>query len=124
MHKNTNAVNVVHIRIDNPISIRKNILKTAIDTTKMLYSYNEILILRDKETKLINKFKSLYNEINKLQKNLQDSDLPKISEKYEAVSHEAENFKEIEPVADNDVDSLMAELRDVERKLKGLWNYN
>ena len=120
MPKNTNTVNVVHVKIDNPISIRKDILKTAIDTTKMLYSYNEILMLREKETKLINKFKSLHNEITRLQRNLQDSDLPKISEKYESTSHESEKFEEREAVVDNDVDKLMGELKDIERKLKSL----
>ena len=120
MSKNIiNTPNVVHVRIDNPISTRKEILKTAIDTTKMLYSYNEILMLRDKETKLINKFKVLHKEIIKLQKNLEDADLPKISDKYENTSHEPEKIEK-ETIVNDDVDRLMAELRDVERKLNSL----
>lgn len=119
MHKNTKASNVVHVKINEPISKRKDILKTAISLTKMLYSYNELFSLRDKEKRLIGKYNIIHKEIMKLQKNLQDHDLPVLpGEKYEEVSEI--DIPETSAVSDNDVNGLMQELKDVERKLKSL----
>jgi len=118
--KGSNSNSVVHVKLDRSIYIRKEILKTAIDTTKMLYNYKEILELKEMQSKLINKYALLYKDIVKLQKVLSDSDLPTLPSNFENIPHEDTHEFIEETEVNSDVDKLMSELKEVEKKLKSL----
>ena len=105
------AKNVVHVRINNPVGMRKEILKTAIDSTKVMYAFNEIIELRINEGKLIKKFDGLQKEIKKAFQNLEKT-LPVLPDNYEVKSEKTfeDNLgEEKEEVYGDDINSLMKE---------------
>ena len=109
---------VVHVRLDNPITIRKEILKTAIDSTKMLYAFKEIVDLRARDIQLFGKLQKINNEIKKAYSGLNNSGFPDLPKDLH-IKNETE-VKEVNKIVSNDVDDLMTELREVEKRLQSL----
>ncbi len=116
-HK-VNDEQVVHVRLNKPTSIRKEILKTAIDVTKIIQDAESLNVLRSSELALIWELKSIGKEIESLQKNLVEKDLPKLPiERQEKLKVHVEEVKLKEV---SDIDRLKAELAAIENKLKDL----
>jgi len=115
---------VMHIKIDRPISMRKEILKNAITATKLLQDYDEIKILRETKKSLFDELRSLGSEIIVLQRNLHNS-IPSLPE--EPTINKARDVNQTIPKFDfesvkekTDVDKLKGELAEIEAKLKQL----
>ena len=114
----------MHIKIDRPISMRKEILKNAITATKLLQDYDEIKILRETKKSLFDELRSLGSEIIVLQRNLHNS-IPSLPE--EPTINKARDVNQTIPKFDfesvkekTDVDKLKGELAEIEAKLKQL----
>ena len=109
---------VVHIRLDRPINLRKEVLRTAIDVTKIMQECGEIMILRNSELVLLEDLNGLSKEIEMLSKKL-DNNLPELPrEKVEREKYVEKEEVEVEEISD--IAKLKAELAAIESKLKEL----
>lgn len=66
----------VHIRLENPVSTRKEILTCALDTAKLIKDIDELSIIREKKIKTIRKLSRVLKEIKILEKQLSEIRLP------------------------------------------------
>lgn len=112
-----NKTSVVHVRINNPVTIRKEVLKTAIDATKILYAFNEIVEIREREYKLIDKLSSITKNIKKSYDGLKLNGFPELPKGLE-IKNEVKPKQE--KVVNNEVTDLMSELKSIESKLNSL----
>ena len=124
---------VIHTIIENPETLRKDILKSAIDAAKIIKSYNDYFKIRDLKLKNINKLHSVLKEIKSLEKHLMETDLPQLSESEEHPKPKV-NEKPIMPKSNTlqekkvkvqqnsktEVERLKDELDNIERQLKDL----
>ena len=119
---------VVHVRMENPVARRKEVLKTAIGSTKLLYSFNELMDLREKELKLMNKLRIMNKTMKTIVHTLDKELLPELPSAFihqKEVHHAKEvhsiiHHKKKPKVQKDDVKDLLQELKDVEKQLKDL----
>ena len=127
----------VHMMIDQPLLLRKNILSCAIDVTKLLKEYEEFMALKNRKMKTLKllqremkTLKSLSNEFNENHFPNVPHELPhqKI-ERHTEPKQEAISIKELKETLKphkehkphlTELDRLNQELRDVESKLNTL----
>lgn len=112
---------VVHVKIDNPSEIRKNILKCTLDTIEILKSREDFRKINHEEMKVK---KELAKHIQKVvtATNLFVKDLPiikgfKIVSKEEKVKEEKPSVKKHELVVE---DTLNKELDEIRSKIDNL----
>lgn len=109
---------VVHIKLDRPVNLRKGVLRAAIDVTKIMQECEEIVILRNSELVLLEDLKVLNKEIEMLSKKL-DNNLPELPrEEVEREKYVEKREVEVEEISD--IAKLKAELAAIESKLKEL----
>ena len=125
--------NPMYVSIENHLSLRKEILKNAIDATEMLKNYEYFKSVRDRKTKKLQELRGLLNDIKKTNKDLINSlpELPEEKSREEKVTQKitqkekAEEPKEIKieppkiPMSREEQD-LTKELMEIQRKLKSL----
>src|SRR3989338_5695932 len=68
----------VHVRLERPVALRKNILGATIEVTKMLKTYAELKHITDTKATILNKYRSIYNDINGLVRHFEREDLPPV----------------------------------------------
>ena len=68
----------VHVRLDNPISKRKNILQTAVMTVELLKKFEVVRDLRKEKVKEMDKLRIVLNDIKKMTRAIKTKDLPKV----------------------------------------------
>ena len=115
----------IHIMLPNPVGLRKQILETQIDTTKMLRDFLELRTLREHKKKLLNDYNDTFFDIRKLLKKIEKHELPSIKldeEKHNVAEKTHEKRIDIpkQRVVDPEVERLKRELEDIENKLGSL----
>ena len=113
----------VHVMISEPTALRKLILKSAIESVRLLHNHSEIKNLLDQEKVYIKHLQGVHKELKELERVLEDNYMPKLSEEYEVklekefyVSENVnKNIKE-----DADIEKLKKELEEIEKKLSHL----
>jgi len=118
-----NSSNIMHVMVENPVTLRKEILKSAIDSTKLLKHYEDTRYTRAKKVAAMNDFKENLDKLKELLNNLQ-STLPIIEEKEEAGEEEVKTVKpkvikgEMKPMKAKPKSRLDIELEEIEEKLR------
>ena len=116
--KKENTKEFIHVKINKPIALRKEILKTAINTTKLMQTYSGLTLLRQAKKALIEDLRTLRNDIVLNERQLQEL-LPKLPE--EQVNEEQNEIHKVETLKeDHDIEKLKKELFAIESKLKEL----
>ncbi|HLC37591.1 MAG TPA: hypothetical protein VJJ53_02320 [Candidatus Nanoarchaeia archaeon] len=72
----------VHVQIEDPIYVRKQILNTAINAAEILKHYEVIKEIKHRKKQYQEKLKEVFNEIQELRNKL-EGDLPKVKEEVE-----------------------------------------
>ncbi len=117
LNKESNE-NAVHVQISNPSSLRKNILKTAIDSSKLIELAHEIKSLRQEEVTLLSNLKKVMNQIKDLESNLKKA-IPKIPEEHhEDVIKNVTREEFVHVEYDDELFRLKQELAHIEGRLK------
>lgn len=109
----------LHVKLDNPISKRKDILRSAIDATKMLKEYERSKILFVKKHALIDRLSEKMIAIRDLSGRLA-SNLPLEREKSKKV--EFKEIKEIKIIKEKPTtkDKYDIEIEDIENKINNI----
>ncbi len=115
----------LHVKIDMPIALRKEVLGAAIGTTNLLRWYLELKSIREHKQQLLDAFKRVYQDIKKLTNELHKQ-LPVIYfeqlEKQETkieVSKKEELVQE-ETTPHDEISLLKKQLEEIESKLNTL----
>jgi len=118
----------LHIKIDSPVETRKDLLKTAIETTQLLQFYENFKRIRAEKRKTIRKLRTISREIIKDVKEFRE-DLPEVKmpkpkkEKTVKVPVTVKPVK-IKPkpvkIPKLPVSKIQQELKDIETKLNSL----
>ena len=114
----------VHVRLERPVALRKNILGATIEVTKMLKTYAELKYIRDIKATVLNKYRSIHNDINGLVRHFEREDLPpvplyELDEKIERKKIKEEKIV-VKGVTDGEIEKLKEELANIESKLNKL----
>lgn len=108
----------VHVRLENYIDKRKNILESALLNVNLSQKYEDFKIVRNEKAKQISLFKKIIKEINLLFKDLEYEELPevKISKK------ELKEEKIIKDIKEKSISKtkLEVDLEDIKNKLENL----
>ena len=72
----------IHVQIEDPIYVRKQILNTAINAAEILKHYEVIKEIKHRKKQYQEKLKEVFNEIQELRGKLEE-DLPKVKEEVE-----------------------------------------
>lgn len=108
----------IHVRIENHIQKRKNILESAIFSTELLQKYENFKKLRNQKNKQMALLKKTVKEISLLFKELKFKELPQIKiEKEGPIAPKI--FKEKE-IPQPRKDELSRELESIKSKLENL----
>jgi len=118
--------NPVHVRIDNPIAFRKQILTCALESTQLLKGYSEIKEMQEKrKIVLMQKLQRTMDSLDKMSKKL-EAILPKVKYTEEkrvvpqpVIVQKPQPKVEIKK-PDTETDKLKQELAEIERKLAEL----
>ncbi|MBI2110486.1 hypothetical protein HYT51_01780 [Candidatus Woesearchaeota archaeon] len=112
-------MNEAYIKIGHPLALRRDVLKSALETTRLLKESETYKKLRRAKVDRIKALKLLMNEIK--------IDLDILQEKYLPPLHEnkiEEKTKKIQskktPEVKSDLERLNLELKDIEKKLREL----
>ncbi|MAG20246.1 hypothetical protein CL618_02330 [archaeon] len=118
----------LHIKIDSPVETRKDLLKTAIETTQLLQFYENFKKIRAEKRKTIRQLRTISREIIKDVKNFKE-DLPPVhipkpkKEKSIKIPVTVKPVK-IKPkpikVPKKPVSKIQKELKEIEAKLNSL----
>ncbi|MDP3918436.1 MAG: hypothetical protein Q8Q35_00840 [Nanoarchaeota archaeon] len=68
--------NSIHVRLDNPIQKRKDVLSTAINVVELLRDFEKIKIIRKEKLQEMEKLRETYTDIRKLYRSLNVNDMP------------------------------------------------
>ncbi len=119
LRKNINNEETIHVMLNEPILLRKLILKAAIESVKLQHNYSELKSLQELQTKHFKKLSGIHKEIKVLEKNLENSDMPKVSEEYKDVLEEIEDSmnESLNVKEDPNIERLKKELEEIEKKL-------
>src|SRR3989344_6400655 len=109
----------VHVRIAKPITYRKKILESAIDTTRLLQKFEYFKTVRDKKEFYRKQFKTTINEIKNMINDLEIKELPETKSIREkpTIKERIEGIKEKPSSA---MDRLDKDLMSIQDKLKNL----
>jgi|SRR3989338_2145295 len=112
-------MNEAYIKIGHPLALRRDVLKSALETTRLLREYETYKRLRKEKVDRIKALKLLMNDIK--------IDLGILQEKYLPPLHEnkiEEKVKKMQPKktpeVKSDLERLGLELKDIENKLREL----
>jgi len=109
----------VHIRIDNSIDKRKQILESALLTAKLLQEYENLKVIRNEKLKQLSLLKKIIKEIKILFNNLEYKELPEVKlpkpKESKKPSKKIKTIKQEEPKT-----KLQLELEEIRKKLENL----
>lgn len=120
--KNKPAEGVVHVKLNNPLGIRKNIFATAIDVANVLKMYDGLRISRARKLEVYDSLNETLNGMRDLFDSLESNYLPLLPIFERKFDKEQKEDKKIIVTkhTDNEIEKLKGELEEIERKLKGL----
>ena len=107
-----------YVRIDNAMTFRKNLLRTAIEAGTLLKKIESYKLLKELKMKEIKNLHTIMKKIEKEFKKFQ-SDLPKVKE-YTPVEEASEPNEKVEEKKTVELNGLDAELEDIKQKLADL----
>src|SRR3989344_1529773 len=97
----------IHIKIDRPIEVRKQILKYAIEVAQLLKSYEDYKELHHKKDQIYSNLSDNFYEIKDL-------------ETKQEIKIETKQIITEKPKGDSEIERLKNELKDIENQLKHL----
>lgn len=120
----------LHIKLDSPIDTRKELLKTAIETTQLLQFHENFKKIRAEKIKTIKNLRTISKQIINLSNNLQN-ELPEVKiTRYKESKTIKEGDKPFRPrplkpkplkkFQKQPISSIQKELKDIEAKLNSL----
>ncbi len=118
--------NVVHVRLENPLPLRKGVLSTVLDAVNMLSVYENVVNLRKRRIDIINAMVGIVRDTHKELKNLENEYLPQLPAEEQREEHAIKKFLSEKPVQkqeetyDNEIERLKSEIEEIDRKLKNL----
>ncbi len=125
-NKNNSDGSTVHVMMSNPLYIRKEVLKTAIDTTKLLKYFEDIKGVRERKVVYIEKLSNNLNDAWLLTKKFHEV-LPKAEEEKKEIKHEIKpegkkpikiiKIKEVKAQPKSKID---LELESIEERLRNI----
>ncbi len=125
--KKSGEENAVHVRLDNPLPLRKDVLSTVLGAVNMLNVYSEVADLRKRRVEMIGAMADIMKDAQKEIKKLENEYLPQLPIGEYKSEHKAAEFKtsavsEIkrEETYDDEVERLKAEIESIDRKLSSL----
>ena len=104
LHKKAKKKENFYINIDEPADIRKDILQAAMETAKIIKSYESIKKLRVHKLKHLDNLYKTMREVSRLLTHLKKTDMPL--------------YKEIEEQLKKEEQELKDEWKDVEKKIE------
>ncbi len=84
-NKNKEHKTVMYFKVDSPLSLRKEILRTAIDTTQLLRDYESFRSIKHAKMERYRELSKVFKEVELLTKKLRNKDLPVISKVQEDI---------------------------------------
>ncbi len=110
---------IVYVKIENALTLRKQILEAAIEITTLLKRLESYKLIREMKLQQIKELKTLMNKIDKdfrgFKKNLPKIDIKKEEEKLEEDDEEEPRF-----VKDSGLSEIDRELEEIKEKLAHL----
>lgn len=112
----------VHVKITKPITYRKKILESAIDTTKLLQKFEYFKVVRDKKEFYRKQFKATTKEISTLINNLSIKELPETEIKKEkpTIKEKIKAKEIVKEKQSSTMEKLDKDLMSIQDKLKNL----
>ena len=110
--------NPTYVKVDNAMTFRKNLLRTAIESGTLLKRIESYKLLKELKMKEIKNLHAIMWEIEKEFRKFK-SDLPKIKE-YTPVEEVSESVEKVEEKKTVELEGLDAELEDIKQKLADL----
>ena len=117
-----NDKEAVHVMVSEPTNIRKLVLKSAIETVRLLNGYSQVYTLREQQTAYFKHLNILQKEIGSIQDKILNFDMPEIEDDIEINKEVLEVPKQnkINVRESSDIERLRRELEDIEKKLSNL----
>jgi len=103
VHKKSKKKENFYVNVDEPAEIRKDILQAAMETAKLIKSYESIKKLRVQKFKQLDNLYKTMREISRLLTHLKRTDMPL--------------YKEIEDQLKKEAQELKDEWKDIEKKI-------
>ena len=119
----------LHIKLDSPIDTRKELLKTAIETTQLLQFHENFKKIRAEKIKTIKNLRTISKQIinlsNNLQNELPEVKTPRFKEETKTIKHKPTKPRPLKPkplkkFQKQPISSIQKELKDIEAKLNSL----
>jgi len=117
----------IHVKLDSPVSKRKNILRVAVDTVEILKRFDEVKGIRVEKEKELTNLKNIMKSLNSFAAEVGLREMPVkmktindvagISKEQEVESKAFANEKQKVAIRKNDLDSQLDALR---RKIQSL----
>ena len=116
---------VVHVKLENPLTVRRNILGSALDSARMLKTYSELKEVKKMKQGIIEDFTNVYDEIKILFRRLEHEELPSVvldekTEEPKEVAVKPLRVQAKERIVGSEIDRLKAELDAIEKRLSSL----
>ena len=109
-----------YVRIEEHGYVRRNVLKSALDTTKLLKAYENYKILRKRKGEKLKELKMLITNLKEDINVFQEKCFPSLHEQRSAEKKGKSHIPKKEEKAKSTLEGLNSELQDIERKLKEL----
>jgi len=111
---------VMHVMVASPYYLRKELLKTAIEDTKLLKYFEDIREIRAKKEAYLEYFKKIFGDVTKLSIDLHNS-LPKFEEEKPAEKPIAKPQISVKKVVNvPEKNRIELELEEIEKKLENI----
>ncbi|MEW6063143.1 MAG: hypothetical protein AB1571_02120 [Nanoarchaeota archaeon] len=113
---------VMHVMLSSPYYLRKEVLKTAIDSTKLLKYFEDIKEIKAKKEAYLGHFKKIFDDMAKLSVDLYNS-LPKFEEEKETEKPGVKISKiqqPKKPIKTPEKSKIELELEEIEKKLENI----
>lgn len=112
----------MHVKIDDSVNLRKKLLKTAIDTARLIKQNEEIKDIKEKKLEQINIFNSKIRQIKASINSLRNG-LPLLKEEKPAAKEKKDIGKPASKAIKKEmteIDILSSEINQLENKLRSL----
>lgn len=119
----------IHLMIDSPLTIRRELLSGAVSATKLMRNYETIKLLREKKENLFLKLDLVMKDIRSEFGNIEKEHLPEFKQEWvkmleDETTISREEVKEVvnkeKPKQLTEIDRINKELEDIEKKLSAI----
>lgn len=118
----------MHLMIDSPLTIRRELLSGAVGVTKLMRNYETIKLLREKKENLFVKLDLVMKGIRTEFGNIEKEHLPEFKQEWVQMienevtisREEVKEFVKEKPKQVTEIDRINKELEDIEKKLSAI----